>query len=101
MEWDGGRVGWGAPEDAPPTRGQCPLQLFSKVAVLLRNVLPRQKAVLILPGDFDIHMEMAHWRSGSWGGEASLGGGGDEGCGLIAWLWIQVCSFRSQGIWFI
>ena len=67
----------------------------------MRNVLPRQKAVLLLPGDFDIHMEMAHWRSGSWGGEASLGGGGDEGCGLIAWLWIQVCSFRLQGIWFI
>ena len=36
MEWDGGGVGGGgAPEDAPPTRGQCSLQLFSKVAVLL------------------------------------------------------------------
>lgn len=39
--WSGMAAGrWGggfAPEDAPPPRGQGPLQLFSKVAVLLHE----------------------------------------------------------------
>ena len=33
-------------------------------------------------------------------GGLPLGEVGLKGCRLIVWLWIQVSSFRLQGIWF-
>lgn len=73
-------VPWSVEEDAPPPGGRVHSSYFPKTqSCCMRNVLPRQKAFLLLPGDFYIYVEMAHWRSGSRGAGASLGGGGDEG----------------------
>lgn len=69
-----------AEEDAPPPGGRVHSSYFPKSqSCCMRNVLPQQKVFLLLPGDFYIYMEMAHWRSGGRGGGDSLGGVGDEG----------------------
>lgn len=78
-------------EDAPPPGGRVHSSYFPKSqSCCMRNVLPQQKVFPLLPGDFYIYMEMAHWRSGGRGGGLPLGELGTKGCGLTVWLWIQV-----------
>lgn len=85
---------WGAPVcrgGCASPRGQGPLQLFSKVAVLLH-----EKCAAAAESSCSCQETFIYtwkWLTGEVGvgeGGLPLGELGMKGCGLIVWLWIQV-----------
>ena len=80
-------------------RGQGPLQLFSKDAVLLHEKCAAKAESLPAPPRRLLYIRgngsLEKWEPGRGGFPWGM-----KGCRLIVWLWIQVSSFSLQGIWF-